>query len=271
LVIGLLVLAIFSILLLREKDSTSRLILVTTTSTQDSGLLDVLVPVFEAKTGYTVKPIAIGTGQSLAMGARGEADVALVHSPELEEKYLAQGDFINRQLVMFNHFIIVGPSADPAGVRSVTEASESFKQISGSAAPFVSRGDNSGTHFLEKELWRQCGIEPKGNWYIEAGQGMGATLMIASEKEAYALTDQATYLAFKDKVRLEPLLQGDPVLSNLYHVMEVNPTRFPKVNHAGARAFVEFLISAEAQEIIRSFGESEYASPLFYPAAAVER
>lgn len=260
-----------SILLLWERDSTPSLILVTTTSTQDSGLLDVLIPVFEGKTGYTLKAVAIGTGQSLAMGARGEADVALVHAPELEEKYLAQGDFISRQLVMFNHFIIVGPSDDTAGVRSAEGAAEAFERISDAAAFFVSRGDNSGTHILEKKLWLQCGVEPKGNWYVEAGQGMGATLMIASEKRAYTLTDQATYLAFKERVRLEALLRDDPALSNLYHVMEVNPKKFPKVNQAGARAFVEFLLSAEAQEMIRLFGRDEFASPLFYPAAAAKR
>jgi len=262
---------ILAILLFWETDSSSTLILVTTTSTQDSGLLDVLIPVFETKSGYTVKAVAIGTGQSLAMGARGEADVALVHAPELEEKYLAQGDFVSRQLVMFNVFLIVGPSNDPAGVSGTQDAAEALRRIADASALFVSRGDRSGTHILEEKLWRRCGVEPKGNWYVEAGQGMGATLLIASEKDAYTLTDKATYLAFEKKISLEPLVQGDPDLVNLYHVMEVNPAKFPKVNYAAASAFVEFLLSPEAQEIIGSFGQDEYASPLFYPAAAVGR
>ena len=252
---------------LQRSEPTSDVILVTTTSTHDSGLLDALIPEFEAATGHTVKTIAIGTGQALATGARGEADVVLVHAPELELEYVKQGVFTNRRLIMHNDFLILGPTADPAGIKNGEKAKEAFGRIAKSKAPIVSRGDNSGTHFLEKKLWKEVGIVPEGTWYIEAGQGMGATLMIASEKDAYVLSDRGTYLAFKAKLELSPLVQGDPVLLNLYHVMEVDPGRFPKVNHSGARAFSDFLVSAGAQDIIRTFGTDRFGSPLFFPDA----
>ena len=266
LAIGALLLVVLGIFFYGCRPS-SDVILVTTTSTQDSGLLDALVPVFEVKTGYTVKTVAIGTGQALAMGARGEADVALVHAPELEKKYVSQGAFVNRRLVMHNDFIVICPPGDPAKTRGAESAATAFKQIAGAGASFVSRGDNSGTHILERKLWGEAGMKPEGTWYIEAGQGMGATLMIASEKQAYTLADRGTYLAFKEKVRLEPAVQGDPLLLNLYHVMEVNPQKFPRVNRAGAGAFAEFLVSAEVQDIIRTFGKDRFGSPLFFPGA----
>lgn len=245
-------------------------ILATTTSTQDSGLLDVLVPLFEKKTGYSVKTIAVGTGQALAMGARGEADVVLAHAPELEKRYLAEGSYINRRLVMHNDFLIVGPPDDPAKIRGMKEAAEAFRQIAEVKAPFVSRGDHSGTHLLEKRLWEEA-KEPKGGWYIEAGQGMGATLGIASEKRAYTLSDRGTYLAFKKRVQLEPLVQGDPILLNIYSIMEVNPAKSPKVNHAGAKSFADFLVSPEAQAIIKTFGVEQFGEPLFQPRSAISR
>jgi len=240
-------------------------ILATTTSTQDSGLLDVLVPAFEAQSGFRVKTIAIGTGQALAMGASGEADVVLVHAPELEQKYVDAGAFVERQLVMHNDFLIVGPKDDTAGVKGGKEGAVALAKIAMKEARFVSRGDNSGTHILEKKLWTAAEIAPFGKWYIEAGQGMGGTLMIASEKQAYTLTDRATYLAFKEKIALVPLVDGDPLLLNLYHVMAANPTKFAKVNHAGARAFAAFLLSPVAQQQIRTFGVDRFGSPLFFP------
>ena len=242
-------------------------ILTTTTSTQDSGLLDVLLPLFERKTGYTVKTIAVGTGQALTMGARGEADVVLAHAPELELKYMVDGSLINRRLVMHNDFILVGPPADPMGIKGMKKAVEALNKVAEQTARFASRGDHSGTHAKEISLWKAAGITPKGNWYIEAGQGMGATLTIASEKGAYTLTDRATYLAFKKRVQLVVLLEGDGPLLNIYHVMEVNAVRHPRVNAAGGKAFADFLVSAEAQAVIKTFGMEKYDQPLFVPDA----
>ena len=243
------------------------ILLATTTSTQDSGLLDVLVPLFEKKTGHTVKTIAVGTGQSLALGGRGEADVVLAHAPELERRYVAEGSLTNRRPVMHNDFILVGRPADPAGIRGATGAAEAFRRIAGRQVPFVSRGDNSGTHNKERSLWKAAGVIPGGPWFLESGQGMGATLVIASEKDAYALTDRGTYLSFQQRLRLTILLEGDAPLLNPYHVLEVNPARHPKVNAGGGKAFADFLVSDEAQEVIRTFGVEKYGQPLFFPDA----
>src|SRR5262249_1757229 len=175
----------------------SPVILSTTTSTQDSGLLDALVPMFERQSGYTVKTIAVGTGQALALGARGEADVVLAHAPELEKKYVAEGKMLNRRLVMYNDFVIIGPAGDPAGIKSMTSAAQAMKAIAQAGSRFVSRGDSSGTHILERALWKLAGVEPSGPWYIESGQGMGATLGLADDRNAYTLTDRGTYLALQ--------------------------------------------------------------------------
>jgi len=245
----------------------SPVILATTTSTQDSGLLDVLIPIFEKKSGYTVKTIAVGTGQSLALGDRGEADVVLVHAPDLELQYVAKGNLVNRRRVMHNDFVLVGPPADPVGINGVKRAAEALKRIAERGAPFVSRGDQSGTHATEKSLWKAAGTTPNAPWYIESGQGMGATLTIAAEKGAYTLTDRATFLAFKKRVRLAVLLEGDAALLNIYHVMEVNPARYARVNAAGGKAFADFMLSAEAQELIKTFGVEKYGAPLFFPDA----
>ena len=250
----------------RGATSTS-VILATTTSTQDSGLLDVLVPLFEKKTGYTVKTIAVGTGQSLALGDRGEADVVLAHAPELELRCLAKGNLVNRRLVMHNDFILVGPPGDPAGIRRMKRAADALKKIAGDGARFVSRGDKSGTHSKELALWKAAGIAPKGIRYIESGQGMGATLIIASEKGAYTLTDRATYLAYQRRVQLAILLEGDAPLLNIYHVVEVDPARYPKVNARGGKAFADFMVWPETQELIRTFGVEKYGQPLFFPDA----
>jgi tungstate transport system substrate-binding protein len=241
------------------------ILLATTTSTQDSGLLDVLVPLFERKSGYLVKTIAVGSGQSLAMGARGDADLVLAHAPSLERKYVAEGAFVNRRLVMHNDFVLVGPPADPARIRDLHRVRDVFSRLLEVKAPFVSRGDRSGTHLLEMSLWEKTGQVPSGSWYIQVGQGMGAALNVASEKGAYALTDRGTYLALKRRLHLEIAFEKDRPLVNIYHVMEVNPARFPKVNHGGARAFAEFLMGGEAQEIIQKFGVEKYGQPLFFP------
>ncbi len=242
-------------------------ILATTTSTQDSGLLDVLVPMFEKQTGYIVKTVSVGTGQALALGGRGEADVVLVHAPEVEKRYIAEGTLINRRLVMHNDFIIVGPPTDPAKIRGLNRAVGAFRKIAEAKAAFVSRGDDSGTNLLEKRLWKEAGIDPHGDWYLQSGQGMGQTLGIASEKRAYTLTDRGTYLAFRKRVMLEILVERDPPLLNIYSVMEVNPSRFPKVNAAGGKVFADYLVSAEAQAVIKAFGMDKFGEPLFFPDA----
>ncbi|HEV8344767.1 MAG TPA: substrate-binding domain-containing protein, partial [Candidatus Binatia bacterium] len=190
-------------------EPSRNVILATTTSTQDSGLLDVLVPLFEKKTGYSLKAVSVGTGQALELAAKGEADVALVHAPSLEKKYVAAEKLLNRRLVMYNDFIILGPADDPARIKATKSSVEALKLIAGTGSRFVSRGDNSGTHNLEKSLWKMAGVEPKGSWYIESGQGMGATLGIANDRNAYILSDRGTYLAFLKRMTLAVLLEGD--------------------------------------------------------------
>jgi len=242
-------------------------ILSTTTSTQDSGLLDVLVPMFEKKTGSAVKTISVGTGQALALAAKGEADVCLVHAPDSEKTYVADGLLLNRRLVMHNDFIIVGPAEDPARIKGLASAAEALKRIAEAKAAFVSRGDNSGTHQLEKKLWKEAKVEPAGAWYLQAGQGMGATLGIASEKRAYSVTDRGTFLAFQKRVQLVNLVEKDRILLNIYSVLEANATKFPRVNATGGKAFADFMVSKEVQEIIRTFGVDKYGEPLFFPDA----
>lgn len=244
-------------------------ILATTTSTQDSGLLDVLGPLFAKKTGYALKTIAVGTGQALALAAKGEADVALAHAPELEHKYIAEGKLLNRRVVMYNDFVIVGPPQDPAKVSETEKGVEALRRIEKSRARFVSRGDNSGTHNLELSLWRMAGIEPKGSWYLESGQGMGATLGIADDRGAYALTDRATYLSFQKRVRLAILLEGDKALLNIYSVLDVHPANGPRINVQGGKAFGDFMVAPETQAQIKSFGMEKYGRPLFVPIAAM--
>ncbi|MBZ0169445.1 tungsten ABC transporter substrate-binding protein [Candidatus Methylomirabilis lanthanidiphila] len=267
-VVGLAAMVVMQATLIDVVQGASKtVILATTTSTQDSGLLDVLVPLFEKRTGYLVKTISVGTGQALALGGRGEADVVLVHAPEAEKRYVADGTLINRQLVMHNDFIVVGPKEDPAQIRGMKKASDALRRIAEMKAAFVSRGDNSGTHQLEKRLWKEAGREPIGEWYLESGQGMGQTLGIATEKRAYTLTDRATYLALKKRLILDILVERDPSLLNIYSVMGVNPTRFPKVNTTGGMAFADFIVSPAAQEVIKNFGVEKFGEPLFFPDA----
>lgn len=243
------------------------LILATTTSTQDSGLLDVLVPMFEQRTGYFVKTIAVGSGQAMAMGQKGEADLLLVHSPEAEQKFLAEGYGLNRRLIMHNDFVVVGPPSDPAGIKGL-KVTEAFKKLLGATQPFVSRGDNSGTHAQEKKLWKAAGLVPEGQKsYQQTGLGMGQTLNVAAEKKAYTLADRGTFLALRKNLGMAILVEGDASLLNVYHTLEVNPARFPKVNAAGAKALADFLVSAEIQALIGRFGVDKYGSPLFFPDA----
>ena len=249
-------------------ESASRnVILSTTTSTQDSGLLDVLIPLFEKQSGYSVKTVSVGTGQALALAAKGDADVALVHAPTLEKEYVAQGKLLNRRLVMYNDFVIIGPKEDPAKVRTTKTAVAALRAIEQTKAGFVSRGDNSGTHVLEKSLWKAAGIEPKGPWYIESGQGMGATLGIANERNAYTIADRGTYLALGRRVTLPILVQGDKLLLNIYSVMEVNPANGPRINAAGGKVFADFMVAPATQSVIRNFGVDKYGQSLFIPVA----
>ncbi len=242
-------------------------ILATTTSTQDSGLLDVLVPMFEKKTGYRLKVVAVGSGQALAMGRRGDADVILAHSPRDEEQFMAEGHGSDRRLVMHNDFVIVGPADDPAGIAG-QDPVEALRRIASRGSLFVSRGDDSGTHRLEMQLWQAAGVAPAGQpWYQESGQGMGATLTIADQKDAYTICDRATYLALQRSLRLAVLVEGDRRLYNVYHVIQVSPQRHPGVNAEGARAFVEFMVAPETQAVIARFGVDRYGQPLFYADA----
>ncbi|MDO8955958.1 MAG: substrate-binding domain-containing protein [Deltaproteobacteria bacterium] len=244
------------------------IILATTTSTQDSGLIDVLIPIFEKKTGYFVKTIAVGSGQAMAMGQKGEADVLLVHSPAAEKKFIAEGYGVNRRLVMHNDYIVVGPAEDPVKIKGMKVSTEVFKKIAGAEALFLSRGDNSGTHSKEKAIWKVSGIKPEGQkWYQETGLGMGQTLNVTSEKKGYTLADRGTYLALRKNLHLDILTEGDALLLNIYHVIEVNPAKWPKVNTAGAKAFAGFMVSKEAQEVTKTFGVDKFGSPLFFPDA----
>ena len=239
-------------------------IFATTTSVQDTGLLDVIVPMFEKDTGYRVKAVAVGTGQALALAGRGEADVVLAHAPDAEKKYVAEGSLLNRRLMMHNTFLLAGPSTDPATVKEAKKAVDALKKIAAAKATFVSRGDDSGTHKLEMKLWGIAGVKPEGEWYLQAGQGMGKTLGIAGEKQAYVITDRSTYLAFQKTTGLSVLLEGDPAFLNIYHVMEVNAEKFPKVNAAGGKAFADFLLSAKVQEVLKTFGQEKFGEALFY-------
>ena len=250
--------------------SGRELILATTTSTQDSGLLDVLVPLFERQSGYQVKTVSVGTGAALALGARGEADVVLVHAPEAEQKWMSDGNGTERVLVMHNDFIVVGPPGDPAGIKGEPTAIGALKKLADQGATWVSRDDNSGTDQLEKQLWRQAGVDPKGQpWYVTSGQGMGATLTLADQKEAYTISDRATYLARKGALQAQIMVEGDRPLLNIYHVMPVNPSKFPnvRINAAGGKAFADFLVTPDVQGLIGEFGKDRFGQQLFVPDA----
>lgn len=239
--------------------------LATTTSTQDSGLLDVLVPRFRASTGIDVRVVAVGTGQALEIGRRGDADALLVHDPAAEKRFMAEGCGLNRTEVMSNDFVLVGPSADPAGVKSETSMPAAFRRVAEKPATFISRGDESGTHQKEKAIWNRAGVEPRGDWYVSSGQGMGAVLRMADQKRSYTLADRATFLALRSTLDLAVLCQGDPEAVNLYSVIVVSPDRHPHVKRESAQRFADFLRSAEARDLIARFGMEKYGQPLFMP------
>lgn len=258
----------FSVLPAFASPKVKTVILATTTSTQDSGLLDVLLPVFEKQTGYFVKTISVGSGQAMKMGEKGEADVLLVHSPDAEKKFVAESYGVNRRLVMHNDFVILGPAKDPAKIKGQKSSKEALKKIAAAGALFMSRGDNSGTHALEKKLWKSTGLTVDGQkWYQETGLGMGQTLNVAAEKNGYTIADRGTYLSMKKTMTHTILVEGDASLLNIYHVIEVNPAKWPKVNAAGAKAFADFMVSKKAQNIIKTYGIEKFGSPLFFPDA----
>lgn len=246
------------------------IILSTTTSTQDSGLLDVLVPRFEKQSGYSVKTVAVGTGQALALAERGDADVVLAHAPTLEKEAVAKGKLLNRRLVMYNDFVIIGPKNDPAKIRGMKSAPAALRAIEQVKATFVSRGDKSGTHNMELGLWKLAGAAPNAPWYIESGQGMGATLGIARERNGYVLTDRATYLALSKILGLPIFVQGDRVLLNIYSVIEVNPANGPRINVVGGKAFADFMVSPSIQKIVQGFGVEKFGQSLFVPVAGMK-
>lgn len=243
-----------------------KVILATTTSTVDSGLLDVLKPEFEKKTGYRLTIVSVGSGQAIAMAEKGEADALLVHSPKDEKTVEGKKIVVNRQLIMHNDFLLVGPANDPAKIKG-KKTEDAFKAIANTKSIFISRGDESGTHKKELGIWEKTGIKPSGDWYQSTGTGMGQTLNIASEKGGYTLTDRATYLAQKKNNNLAIMVEGDKTLLNIYHAMQVNPEKFNKVNVDGGKAFVDFMTAKDTQDMIKKFGVDKYGQSLFIPDA----
>lgn len=245
--------------------AAEQLRLATTTSTDNSGLLSVLNPVFEQKYGVKIDVIAVGTGKALKIGSRGDVDAVFVHAPAAELKYIDSGDFIERRAVMHNDFVLIGPVSDSAGIGDAISVEDALKKIMASEAKFVSRGDDSGTHKKELALWKHAGVSPAGRWYIQAGQGMGAVIKMADEMGAYTLSDRGTQIAFDDRITLKVLYQGDPPLFNPYHIMAVNPGRHPYANYGLAMQYIEFVTGEEGQSLIRDFRIK--SQPLFYPDA----
>ncbi|MBK8047052.1 MAG: substrate-binding domain-containing protein [Anaerolineales bacterium] len=249
-------------------DATT-LLLATTTSTQDSGLLDVILPDFEQQTGAQVDVVAVGTGQSLQLGADCNADVVLVHARAREDEFMTAGNGSRREDVMYNDFVILGPPSDPAGIKGTTDAAAALTTLADGGATFISRGDDSGTHTKELSIWKKAGIEPAGDWYVSAGQGMGAVLTMANEQQAYTLSDRATYLARTlEGTELEIMVEGDKSLFNPYGVIVVNPKRCPDTNVELANAFADWITSVPTQEMIAEFGQAEFGQSLFTPDSA---
>ena len=265
-IIALLAATLLSGISCKTKTRDTEIILATTTSTYDSGLLDELLPVFEEEFGYSVKPIAVGTGEAISMGERGEADVILVHSRKSEDAFVADGFGTERYDVMHNDFVIIGPEEDAAGIKGL-DAAKTYAAIAGTESLFASRGDNSGTNKKEISIWEAAGIVPEGDWYMETGQGMGATLRIADEKGIYTMTDRGTYLSQQDNLILVVLVEGDSILFNPYGIIPVDPEKHPDlgINYQGAMKLVEFITGQKGQDIIREFGKEKFGQPLFYP------
>jgi len=250
------------------KKENQTLILATTTSTQNSGLLDHIIPGFEKETGIDVDVIAVGTGAALQMGRDGEADVLLVHAKSSEEEFIAEGHGLKRSDVMYNDFVIVGPADDPAGLKVIKDdVSKAYETLLTLEATFVSRGDDSGTHKKEKSIWTNAGLEPSGDWYVEVGKGMGDTLTMADEMNAYTMTDRATYLSMKENLGLDIVIEGDVSLFNQYGVIPVDPDKNDMINSDEANQFIKWLLNEETQKMIGEFGIEEFGQPLFIPNA----
>jgi len=245
-------------------------LLATTTSLYDTGLLDTLTPLFEQATGYHLRIVAVGSGQALKLGERGDADVIFAHSPAAETAFMAAHHGTRRQVVATNYFTIVGPPDDPARVRGAPSMTAALQRIAAAGVVFVSRGDSSGTHVRELALWRSAGVTPTFRGYLETGQGQSATLLVADERRGYALTDRSTFGALRRRLDLVPLREREPALLNIYHVIEVNPAGLPRVNAAGARAFADFMVSPATQDLLESFGRARFGEALFLPARGVE-
>ncbi|MEW5815782.1 MAG: substrate-binding domain-containing protein [Spirochaetota bacterium] len=256
---------LFSLCSLFLSADTTRLKLATTTSTENSGLLSVLLPVFEKESGCKVDVIAVGTGKAIKLGENGDVDVVLVHARDLEDKFVADGFGVNRRDVMHNDFVIIGPENDPAGIGGLKSASEAFARIARSGMAFISRGDDSGTHVKEKEIWSQAGITPQGRWYKEVGQGMGAVITMSNDLSAYAITDRGTYIAMKGKIALKVLVEGDLALFNPYGIIAVNPAKHPGINFNGAMKLINWITSVEGQDMIRNYTINQEV--LFFPNA----
>jgi tungstate transport system substrate-binding protein len=249
----------------RSNTASTTLRLATTTSTQESGLLDALIPKFREQTGIDVHVVAVGSGQALELGRRGDADVLLTHAPAAEQKFMDEGWAAERRAVMYNDFVLVGPKSDPAGISGQASIVESFARIADQAAPFVSRGDDSGTHQKEKEIWQKASRDPNGDWYIRAGTGMSQALRMADEKQAYTLSDRATFLTLQKELELQILVQRDPMMQNNYAVLIVSPEKHPHIKSQGARKFADFLTSPATQKFISEFGVAKFGEPLFFP------
>ena len=245
-------------------------ILATTTSLQETGLMDTLVPLFERSTGYHLRVVAVGSGQALRMGERGDADVLFAHSPAAEQAFMAAGHGARRRVVASNYLTIVGPADDPAGARGAASAPDALRRIAVARAVFVSRGDSSGTHARELSLWREAGGRPEWTGYLESGQGQSASLLLANQRRGYMLTDVSTFTSLRGRLDLVALRDQDPALLNVYHVIEVSPAGNARVNTAGGTAFAEFMLSQQVQDVLQHFGEARYGAPLFTPARGVE-
>ena len=259
----------FTAVCLSPAFASDRLRLSTTTSTEISGLLYVLMPPFEKRFDIKVDVVPVGTGKALKLAEAGDVDVTLVHARSLEERFVKAGHGVNRRAVMYNDFVLIGPESDPAGAVKAETIPEAFKKIALNKAAFISRGDNSGTHVKEREIWEAAGLMPSGAWYVEAGKGMGSVLIMAYEKGAYTLTDRGTYLALLDtkKIDLSVLFEGDPILFNPYGIIAVNPAKHPHVNYVAAMTLIGWVTSRTGQRIIKEFGKGRFGRPLFIPLA----